>query len=70
MGSMEYVRRSYRVPAKRGGRVVYTGEGSPKLGTIRSSSNGRLNIQLDGETRARKFHPTWELKYLETEGEA
>ena len=63
-GSMEYVRKTYRVPARRGGRVVYTGYGRPVLGTIRSSRNGHLNIQPDDEPRARKFHPTWELEYL------
>lgn len=61
---MEYVRKRYGVPAKRGGRVVYTGAGLRELGTIRSASNGRLNIQLDGNEFVMPFHPAWELEYL------
>lgn len=63
--SMKHVRKAYSVPAKRGGRVEYTGEGKPELGTICSASNGRLNIRLDRFKHAMPFHPTWELRYLE-----
>lgn len=62
--SMEWVRNYYSVPAKRGGRVIYTGEKEPRGGTIRSASNGRLNIQLDGMPDAQQFHPTWGIIYL------
>ena len=62
--SMEYIRRFYHVPAKRGGRVEYTGCGSTELGTIRSARGSCLNIQLDGLRYAMPFHPTWELRYL------
>lgn len=62
--SMEYIRSTYKVPAKRGGRVVYTGNGKQELGTIRSAKGCRLNIQLDGMKHAMPFHPTWELEYL------
>lgn len=65
---MGWIRKTYRVPAKRGGRVEYTGGWDDKtksrFGTIRSASNGRLNIQMDGEKHALHFHPTWELRYL------
>jgi hypothetical protein len=63
-GSMAWVRKTYRVPARRGGRVAYTGCGKPELGTIRSASGGRLNIQLDGVNHTMPFHPTWKLDYL------
>lgn len=63
--SMESVRKRYSVPAKRGGRVEYTGDAKPRQGTITSATNGRLNVKLDGEKRAYPFHPTWELRYLE-----
>jgi hypothetical protein len=66
--SMAWVRKYYSVPAKRGGRVEYTAKWNDqtrsRFGTIRSASNGRLNIQLDGEKHASQFHPTWELRYL------
>jgi hypothetical protein len=67
--SMAWVRKNYRVPAKRGGRVEYTGEGKPELGTIRSASGGYVHIQLDGVKRTMPFHPTWELRYLDGSAE-
>ena len=62
--SMKYIRNYYGVPAKRGGRVQYTGCGKNKLGTITSANGARLNIRLDGVKHTMPFHPTWELKYL------
>ncbi|MFC4373348.1 hypothetical protein ACFO5K_04465 [Nocardia halotolerans] len=64
--SMKYVRDYYAVPAKRGGRVRYTGDGAPRLGTI-TSADHRIRVRLDGEKRPRIFHPTWELEYLPEE---
>lgn len=61
---MVWIRKCYGVPAKRGCRVLYTGGGQSELGTIRSASGGRLNIQLDGVRHTMPFHPTWELQYL------
>lgn len=68
--SLPYIRTTYRVPAKRGGRVEYTGHGAKALGTIRSARGPYLFIQLDGAKHATAFHPTWELRYLALEGEA
>lgn len=62
--SMAWVRKRYNVPAKRGGRVSYTGCGKDELGTIRSASGGYLRIQLDGLKITHVFHPTWKLEYL------
>jgi hypothetical protein len=62
--SMEWIRKNYGVPAKRGGRVEYTGEGRPELGTIRSARGSHLQIQLDGVKHTMPFHPTWRLRYL------
>ena len=62
--SMEWVRKNYGVPAKRGGRVEYTGRGKRELGTIRWARGSYLMIQIDGVKHARPFHPTWELRYL------
>lgn len=64
MNDMDWVRKAYDVPAKRGMRVKYTGEGRDELGTIKSASNGRLNIQLDGVKHTMPFHPRWKLEYL------
>jgi hypothetical protein len=64
---MAWVRKYYRVPAKRGGRVEYTGEGphKPELGTITSVRSGRLMVRLDGHKLSYPFHPTWALRYLD-----
>jgi hypothetical protein len=62
--SMQWVRDSYGVPAKRGGRVRYTGEKVPRLGTITGTRGPYLRIRLDGDKRSMPFHPTWELEYL------
>lgn len=65
--SMDYIRRTYGVPAQVGGRVRYTGDGDdkPQLGTITSASGAHLNIRLDGQKHALPFHPTWKLEYLD-----
>ncbi len=62
--SMQWVRSHYGVPAKRGGRVRYTGDRDPQLGTITGTRHGSLRIRLDGERHSMPFHPTWELEYL------
>lgn len=68
--SMEYIRRTYNVPAKRGARVQYDGVTvghPPLLGTITSATNsGHLRVRFDGEHRTLKLHPTWALVYLKT----
>lgn len=61
--SMDYIRDTYRVPAKRGGKVIYHGEGQPQHGTITGTHGAHLLIVLDGEATPRKFHPTWCLHY-------
>lgn len=61
----DYIRKTYSVPAKRGGRVEYMGDGCSKLGTIKSASGAHLMILLDGSKHAMPFHPTWELRYLD-----
>jgi len=61
---MDYIRSQYKVPAKRGGRVRYTGGAEPKEGAITSVNGAHLNIRMDGETTTGKYHPTWEIEYL------
>lgn len=48
MNGMEYIRRSYGVPARRGGRIKYMGK---KTGIILSSRYGRLRVRFDGEKK-------------------
>lgn len=62
---MDYIRRTYQVPAKRGGRVRYTGRAAgERFGTILSARGGYLRIRLDGDKHAGTYHPTWKLEYL------
>lgn len=60
---MDWIRKTYGVPAKRGGRVEYTGQGKAVQGTITGARNGHLLIRLDGQKHSRPYHPTWELRY-------
>lgn len=62
--SMQYIRDSYGVPARRGGRVVYTGEAMATTGTITSAEGARLRVRMDGDKRSGIYHPTWEMRYL------
>lgn len=61
---MEYIRDTYGVPAKRGGRIEYTYPSPSRQGTIIGSSGAKLRIRLDGDAHAGYYHPTWELKLL------
>lgn len=61
---MARIRKIYGVPAKRGGRVMFTGGGRVEYGTIKSARGRYLYIQLDGTKRSMPFHPTWSLSYI------
>jgi hypothetical protein len=63
-GNMARTRKWYGVPAKRGGRIAYTGSGKRELGTICSAKNCRLNVRLAGMKSTVILHPTWEIEYL------
>lgn len=65
--SLQYIRDAYQVPAKRGGRVVYSGNGRDVSGVITGACGGWLRIRLDGDNFSCKFHPTWNIKYLAEE---
>lgn len=62
---MEYIRKTYRVPSKRGCRVEYlASDGELMEGTITGAVAGYLRIRLDGAKHSGRYHPTWALKYL------
>lgn len=68
--SMEYIRRAYGVPAKRGGRIRYTDErGVIWNGRITSARSGRLRVLVDdrvpGYLARMILHPTYRVEYLE-----
>ena len=67
--SLEYIRRTYDVPAKRGMRVRYTdGHGSIWEGKITTSQGAYLQIlvddRADGYRRRLNLHPTYNVEYL------
>jgi len=64
--SMESVRKYYNVPAKRGMKILYTGDKQAKIGRIRSAYGSSLVVSFDGTKRRYKLHPTWEVKYFDT----
>lgn len=68
-GGMQNIRDTYRVPAKRGGRVVYSGDPyrPDRKGTITGTSqNGQayIRLRLDGNNYSQNYHPTWQIEYL------
>lgn len=63
--SLEYIRRTYKVPANRGVKVEYlASDGELIEGTITGSAGAYLCVRLDGNKHTQRFHPTWALKYL------
>lgn len=63
--SMEYIRKTYNVPAKRGGKVKITSshKGIEFDGVITGSKNARLRISINRQ-RSRLYHPTDNIVYL------
>ena len=57
--SMEYIRKTYNVPAKRGGRIRFQG----RDGIIVGTRDARLRAHFDGIGTV-ALHPTWEIEYL------
>jgi len=62
--SMDWVRKTYNVPAMRGGRVIVDG----RKGTITSADNC-LRVRFDGEKFSQRCHPTWRVEYLGLESD-
>lgn len=59
--SMDYVRRYYGVPAKRGGRIRFDYDGSE--GTI-TRATAHIWVRFDGVKWSVPLHPTWMVTYL------
>lgn len=62
--SLEYIRKTYGVPAKRGGRIRFTGGREPQEGTITRGSNAHIMVRFDDSLSSVPMHPTWEITYL------
>ena len=68
MASLAEVRKQRGLPfLKRGIRVFHTH--NQKWGTITGGNNsGNINVRFDGESNACNCHPTWKMKYYDSEG--
>ena len=72
--SCEYVRSTYGVPARVGGRVKIGFVIGPfdkmsvaQTGVIKGADH-HLFVLMDGEKKPRRFHPTWLITYLNDDG--
>ena len=57
--TMQYIRKAYDVPAKRGMRVTVNGQ----PGTIAGSDGQYIKVRYDGDKFTRRCHPTWHVEY-------
>lgn len=57
--SMEYIRKHYGVPAKRGVVIQFCG----KPCVITGSSGAYLRVKSKEDSRKMTLHPTWEVEY-------
>lgn len=57
--SLKYIREHYKVPAKRGLKVIAQGQN----GIIVAARGTYLRIRIQGEKNILSFHPTWKIKY-------
>lgn len=64
--SMEYIRKTYGVPAKRGARVRFTPikKHIGHEGVIVGSRGPHIRVRMDGEKQICTYHPTWEMEYI------
>lgn len=58
--SMEWIRKHYNVPAKRGMEVI----AEMRHGAIVGSKGEYLRVRIDGEKNIMSFHPGHEMKYI------
>jgi hypothetical protein len=70
--SMEWIRKTYNVPARRGGRIRFTdAHGGRWEGHITAASGPHLLVRMDGwrpKRRRARLHPTWNVEYLDQGG--
>lgn len=59
--SLDFIRTTYGVPAKKGVRVRFEGE---QEGVITGASGRELLIQMDGSSYVAVYHPVWQLEYF------
>lgn len=64
--SLDWIRRNYIVPARRGARIAYEGGiGAPRYGTVVGARQQYLKILMDGDRKPGLYHPTWSIRFLD-----
>jgi len=65
--ALAYIRGHYKVPARRGQRILYGGgEHGDEFGTITGGHGPHLIVRLDSDPGTKVIlHPTWAVEYLE-----
>lgn len=65
--ALDYIRKTYKVPAKKGSRIKFGG----KPATITGARGPHLIIRLDESPDVKRLiHPTWEVEYEPAQPEA
>ena len=66
--SMDYIRRTYGVPAKRGAKIKFDGVfGDGGItGTVIGSRSQYLRVRMDRTGLIWTLRPTWMVEYLKT----
>ena len=64
--SMEYIRKTYGVPAKRGGNILFRKciHDLPAKGVIVGARGQYLRVRFVGNLGIYSLHPTWMVEYL------
>ena len=66
--SMDYIRRTYGVPAKRGASIRFDGVfGEHGIhGTVIGALGPYIRVRMDNTGLIWTLHPTWMVEYLKT----
>ena len=65
--SMQYIRNTYNVPAKRGGHIKITTSRNKDVvfeGVIVGSRGAYLRVRVEGQKHLLTYHPTRNIEYL------
>ena len=66
--SLEYIRRAYKVPAHRGGRIRFCPcAGIEKMGFVVAAKGHYIRVRFTDMRRTVLLHPTWAREYLDGE---
>ena len=64
--SMDYIRRTYGVPARRGGRIKFRPcQGLEKEGFVVAASGQYIRVRFADMRRTVLLHPTWRVEYVD-----